>query len=88
MNLGEIEAAMRLMEDTIADVVVLVVKRGEPQQAVVAFCRPSEFFVIIITLGSIVSFYFREMQISRYLEGFLFLRNILYHGATFFPRTT
>ena len=42
VNLGEIEAAMRLMEDVIADVVVLVVKRGEPQQAVVAFCRPSK----------------------------------------------
>ena len=43
--MGEIEAAMRRMEDVIADVVVLVVKRGEPQQAVVAFCRPGSRYL-------------------------------------------
>ena len=46
VNLGEIEAAMRLMEDVIADVVVLVVKRGDPQQAVVAFCRACKSFLL------------------------------------------
>jgi len=79
VNLGEIEATMRLMEDTIADVVVLVVKRGEPQQAVVAFCRPSEFFVMIINLTQKLIFIFLKCR---------FLKNVLYHGCHFFPRTT
>ena len=48
VNLGEIEATMRLMEDIIADVVVLVVKRGEPQQAVVAFCRHCKLVFLLL----------------------------------------
>ena len=42
--MGEIEAALRTMEDEIAEVVVLVAKRGEPQQAIVAFCQPGNDF--------------------------------------------
>ena len=41
MNLGEIEAAMRSMDAEISEVVVLVTDRGEPRQAIVAFCQPS-----------------------------------------------
>jgi hypothetical protein len=42
MNLGEIEAAMRSMDAEISEVVVLVTDRGEPRQAIVAFCQPSK----------------------------------------------
>jgi hypothetical protein len=42
MNLGEIEAALRSMEAEISEVVVLVTDRGEPRQAIVAFCQPSK----------------------------------------------
>jgi hypothetical protein len=40
--LGEIEAALRSMEAEISEVVVLVTDRGEPRQAIVAFCQPSK----------------------------------------------
>ena len=40
MNLVEIEAALRSMEEHISEAVVLVARRDEPQQTIVAFCQP------------------------------------------------
>ena len=41
VNLAEVEAALRRMEDQISEAVVLVANKGEPQQQIVAFCRPN-----------------------------------------------
>ena len=40
MNLVEIEAALRSMEEHISEAVVLVARRDETQQTIVAFCQP------------------------------------------------
>jgi hypothetical protein len=41
VNLVEIEATLRSMQEQISEAVVLVAKRGEPQQTILAFCQPN-----------------------------------------------